>query len=75
MSMDIPILQRCDELLVLALEGWQQSSGVRQELFEALSLRKPVTFMDESGIDRLPSVPKTARRILVSNILTEVYDA
>ena len=71
MSMDIPILRRCDELLILGIDGWTESKGVRREMFEALRLRKPITVIDEADIDRLPSVPKTARRFLVSKILTE----
>ena len=71
MSMDIPILRRCDELLILGIDGWTESKGVKQEMFEALSLRKPITVIDEADIDRLPKIPKTARRFLVSKILTE----
>ena len=74
MSVDLPLLQRCDELLVVALEGWQESLGVREEIFQAMALRKPITLIDESDIDRLPAIPKTARRFLTSSILTEVYD-
>ena len=58
----------------LALEGWTESKGVKQELFEALSLRKPITLIDEADIERLPAIPKTARKYLTSLILTEVYD-
>ena len=71
LGQDIPILQRCDELLVVGLDGWTESKGVKQEIFEALSLRKPITVIDEADIDRLPKIPKTARRFLVSKILTE----
>ena len=75
MSMDLPVLRRCDEVLVLALGGWTASLGVRRELFEALTLRKPITLIGEADIERLPAIPKTARTYLTSNIFTEVYDA
>ena len=75
MSMDIPILHRCDELLVVALDGWAESKGVRREMFEALMLRKPIVLIEEADIERLPAIPKTARTYLQSSIFTEVYNA
>ncbi len=36
LSIDLPILSRCDEVLVLGLAGWTQSVGVKEELFEAM---------------------------------------
>ena len=75
MSMDIPILHRCDEVLVLALNGWERSKGVKRELVEAMWLRKPITLIEEADIKRLPAIPKTALKFLKSSIFTEVYDA
>ena len=69
LAQDIPILQRCEELLVLALPGWTASLGVKKEMFEAVSLRKPITVIDEADIERLPAIPKTARTFLKSSIL------
>ena len=31
LAIDIPILHRCDEVLILALPDWERSAGVRQE--------------------------------------------
>jgi Domain of unknown function (DUF1937) len=39
------MLSRADELMVLALEGWQDSMGVAQECDFAYQLNKPVRFM------------------------------
>ena len=75
MSIDIPILHRCDELLVLGLDGWSESKGVQREMFEAIALRKPIVQIEEADIDRLPAIPQTARTYLKSSIFTEVYDA
>ena len=75
MSMDLPILRRCDELLILGLEGWRESRGVRAEMFEAMALAKPVTQIEEADIERLPAIPKTARHFLKSKILKEVANA
>ena len=75
MSMVMPLLERSDELLVLGLDGWERSEGVREELFFALGKNKPVTLIEEGDIEKLPKIPKTAKRFLQSSILTEVYDA
>ena len=74
LTMDIPFLERSDELLVLALDGWKRSKGVQAEMFFALEHHKPITLIGESDIERLPAIPKTAKRFLHSKILTEVYD-
>jgi nucleoside 2-deoxyribosyltransferase len=39
-------LARCDEVLVLMLEGWEASVGVREEIRIARELGKPVRFVD-----------------------------
>lgn len=74
MTMDIPMLQLCDELLILGLPGWTDSSGVKAEMFKALAWRKPITLIEEADIDLLPKIPKNAAHYLESEILTEVAD-
>jgi len=74
LAVDIPILRRCDEVLVLGLADWEQSLGVREEMFQAMALRKPITLIGEADIERLPFIPKTARHFLTSSILTEIAD-
>jgi hypothetical protein len=37
-------LQRCDEVIVLTLDGWQESVGVQAEIRIAGELGKPVSF-------------------------------
>ena len=75
LRLDLPMLRRCDELLVLYLDGWQESIGVQQELGEAILLQKPITTIKEHEIERLPAIPKAAKCYLTSSIFTEVYDA
>jgi nucleoside 2-deoxyribosyltransferase len=75
MAIDLPILQRCDEMLVLAIEDWQDSLGVRQELGTAIALQKPVTMITEEEIEHLPVITHAAKCFLSSSIFTEVYDA
>ena len=74
LAIDLPILRRCDEILVVALDGWTVSSGLRQEMFEALAWCKPITLIGDADIERLPAIPKHARRFLTSSIFTEVYE-
>src|SRR5579859_7085831 len=39
-------LEGCDEVVVLTLDGWQESIGVQAELRHASVLRKPVRYID-----------------------------
>jgi nucleoside 2-deoxyribosyltransferase len=56
--LDLALLERCDELVVLKLEGWEESVGVQAEIRTALELRKPVLHWDPP---MLVSVEKQAR--------------
>jgi nucleoside 2-deoxyribosyltransferase len=38
-------LERCDEVIVLTLDGWQESSGVHAELKRARQLEKPIAYL------------------------------
>ena len=73
MSQDLPILRRCDEMLLLGLSGWRHSLGVGREMFEAMTLKIPITLINESDIELLPSIPKRAQHFLTSRIFIE-YD-
>ena len=75
MAVDLAILHRSDEILILGLEGWEQSLGVKKEMFEALSLRKPITLIDEADIENLPAIPPTAKRFLKSSILPDAVSS
>jgi hypothetical protein len=39
-------LARCDEVLVLTLDGWEESVGVREEVRIAREMGKPIRFLD-----------------------------
>src|SRR5688572_30741405 len=43
-AQDLAHLERCDDLLVLMLDGWEQSAGVQAELRQAGVLGKPVWY-------------------------------
>jgi hypothetical protein len=47
------MLQRCDELAVLKLPGWRESTGVTAEIAIAREFGLPVRFIE-------PGEPKTA---------------
>ncbi len=71
MLQDLPLLRLADEMLIIGLDGWTQSRGVCEEMFKALAWRKPITLIEESDIDLLPTIPATARRFLKSSILPD----
>jgi hypothetical protein len=60
-------LRRCDEVVVLMLDGWDRSVGVREEVCIARELGKPVRFLDPANPD--PSVT-TVRCLLVHPLLS-----
>jgi nucleoside 2-deoxyribosyltransferase len=43
---DRAFLERCDEVVALMLDGWEESVGVREEIAIARALAKPVRFLD-----------------------------
>ena len=42
---DLAILSRCDELVILPLEGWEDSKGIKMEIALARTMGISVTFM------------------------------
>ena len=46
---DKAIIDVCDELWVLQLDGWEESRGIKGEVEYAESIRKPVFYIDKSG--------------------------
>ncbi|MGL6196590.1 MAG: DUF1937 family protein [Thermoguttaceae bacterium] len=74
LKLDLQILRRCDEMVILALPEWQKSIGVKQEIFEALKLKKPITVVEENDIELLPRVKNSAIRYQESRILKCVDD-
>lgn len=45
-ALDFPMLERCDRLVVLKLDGWDRSTGVAAELAHAQALGKPILCID-----------------------------
>jgi nucleoside 2-deoxyribosyltransferase len=54
---DRAYLTRCDEVVVLTLDGWKESTGVRAEIALARDLGKPVRFL---GVDEAAGSPTLA---------------
>jgi len=48
-------LQRCDEVVVLMLDGWEASVGVREEIRIAREIGKPVRFVDPARLVEGPA--------------------
>ena len=51
------MLQRCDELYVLKLDGWTDSIGVATEAKIASELGKPISYMDGETYEIKPLLP------------------
>lgn len=47
-------MRHCSELMILTLDGWNESVGVQAELTEAIRLRMPIHLVHENEIERLP---------------------
>ena len=43
---DLIILAKCDKLIVLQLEGWEQSEGLRREIEFATENNIPIEYME-----------------------------
>lgn len=50
---DEAFMHKCSELIVLQIEGWEQSSGIKREIEFFNDAGKPISFMQESEIDPL----------------------
>jgi hypothetical protein len=57
---DRTLLERCDELLVLTLPGWQESVGVQAEIQIARELNIPIRYLDPDAILHNPRVTATS---------------
>lgn len=49
LRLDLRLLASCDEVAVLTLPGWRESSGVAAEIAEAVRLGKPVRYVGLDG--------------------------
>lgn len=48
-KIDLELISRCDEVYVMAIDGYKQSKGVQAEIAHAKELGKPVHFIDFSS--------------------------
>jgi nucleoside 2-deoxyribosyltransferase len=53
-------LERCDEVVVLTLDGWDASAGVQAEIRIAIELGKPVRYIEPDWSPTLAHVAKEA---------------
>lgn len=57
---DRALLARCDEVLVLMLDGWQESVGVQAEIRIARELGKPVRYLAPELATGTPTLARVA---------------
>ncbi|MGE3809695.1 MAG: DUF1937 family protein [Gemmataceae bacterium] len=62
---DQAYLERCDVLVVLMLDGWQESVGVAGEIQIARELGKPIDYLE-------PSLPETFGTPRLAHVAKEV---
>lgn len=48
-------LERCEDLMVLMLPGWEESLGLRAEIALAEALGLPIHYLDPESVQRLPT--------------------
>jgi len=53
-------LARCDEVVVLLLDGWRESRGVQAEIRLAENLGKPVRYLVPDGGNVAPTLARVA---------------
>jgi hypothetical protein len=54
---DYAFLERCDELVVLMLDGWGESVGVQGEIGIAQELGKPIRFLSPADLQSSEADP------------------
>ena len=48
-QLNFEALERCSEIWILPLEGWEKSLGLRAEIREAARLNLPPTYLEEDA--------------------------
>jgi len=54
------MLAACDEVVVLMLDGWDESAGVREEVRLARGFGKPVRYLAPCGSNETPTFANVA---------------
>lgn len=57
-------LQRCDEVVVLMLDGWRESAGVAAEIRIAGELGKPVRYLAQDAPEVSPTSAHVAQEVV-----------
>ena len=52
MAIGLDILKICSSVMVLQLDGWKDSVGIKEELKEARELGLPITYVTLGDLDR-----------------------
>lgn len=49
-ALDLDLIDRCDEVWVLTIDGWEASAGIKDEVAYALAHNKQVRYIDPSDV-------------------------
>ena len=60
MQFDELALVKCDEIVVLTLDGWKESPGVKREIEIMQQLHKDVTYLDPKDINKNVKIPDSS---------------
>jgi nucleoside 2-deoxyribosyltransferase len=70
MKQDLPILDKCDMLIIAQLEGWKESKGVREEFEFATKKNLPIGMLDPVAFMNAPIQPIPDKsRIIVPELV------
>jgi nucleoside 2-deoxyribosyltransferase len=59
-AFDRRMLEACDELIVLMLDGWRESRGVQAEINLAIKLGKPIRYVSPEHAASSPTLGQVA---------------
>ena len=57
-------LARCDEVVVLTIDGWRESEGVQREIRIARGLRKPLRYLEPDS-QLFPTLARVAKEAIL----------
>jgi hypothetical protein len=49
---DEAFMEKCSEMIILKIDGWENSSGIRREIEFFRKSSRPISFMEQSEIDQ-----------------------
>ena len=69
MKQDLPVLDKCDMLIIAQLEGWKESKGVKEEFEFATKKGLPIGMLDPVAFMEAPIQKIEKSRIIVPELV------